>query len=56
VITAPARGEAELERWMFQRKRTLFEDVFGIPAVLELSLAGHDEFEPDALAETAGHG
>ncbi|MGO9912235.1 MAG: HD domain-containing protein [Acidimicrobiales bacterium] len=56
VITARARGEAELERWMFQRKRTLFEDVYGIPAVLELSLAGHDEFEPDALAETAGHG
>ena len=56
VIVAPARGEAELEAWMFHRKRTLFEDVFGLPAVLELARVGHDEFEPDRLAEAAGHG
>jgi exopolyphosphatase/guanosine-5'-triphosphate,3'-diphosphate pyrophosphatase len=56
VVRAPARGEAELETWMFHRKRSLFEDTFGIPAVLELSRAHHDEFEPDLLAEPAGHG
>lgn len=56
VIAAPARGEAELERWMFQRKRTLFEDVYGLPAELELSRAAHDEFEPDRLGEAASAG
>jgi exopolyphosphatase/guanosine-5'-triphosphate,3'-diphosphate pyrophosphatase len=56
VIAAPARGEGELETWMFHRKCGLFEDVLGMPAVLELSRARHDEFEPDAWAETAGHG
>lgn len=55
VIHAPARGEAELESWMFQRKRTLFEEVFGIPAELSLRRARHDEFEPDAFVES-GHG
>lgn len=56
AICAPARGEAELERWTFGRKAALFEEAFGIPAVLELSRSRHDEFEPDALAEAAGHG
>jgi exopolyphosphatase/guanosine-5'-triphosphate,3'-diphosphate pyrophosphatase len=56
VIEAPARGEGELETWMFHRKHSLFEDVFGIPATLELKRARHDEFEPDAWIEAAGHG
>jgi exopolyphosphatase/guanosine-5'-triphosphate,3'-diphosphate pyrophosphatase len=47
VLSARARGEAELEIWMFQRKRPLFEDAFGRPAVLELSHGRHDEFEAD---------
>ncbi|MHB8244883.1 MAG: Ppx/GppA family phosphatase [Acidimicrobiales bacterium] len=56
VIRAPARGEAELETWMFQRKRALFEEVFGIPAMLELSRMAHDEFEPECEVEVAGNG
>ncbi len=56
VIEAPARGEGELETWMFHRKHALFEDVLGIPAALELNRARHDEFEPDTVAEAAGHG
>ncbi|MHB1987076.1 MAG: Ppx/GppA phosphatase family protein [Acidimicrobiales bacterium] len=55
VIAAPAKGEGELESWMFQRKAVLFEDVFGIPAVLSLSRGRHDEFDADAWAEAAGH-
>ena len=56
VIRAPARGEAELESWMFHRKRGLFEEVLGVPATLELSRAHHDEFEPEAFVPAAGHG
>ncbi len=56
VLRAPARGEAELERWMFVRKSALFEEVFGLPARLSLRLGRHDRFEPEALAPAAGDG
>src|SRR5579875_734366 len=56
VISAPARGEGELEAWMFHRKSGLFEEAFGLPAILDLRRRHHDEFEPDHLEEVAGHG
>lgn len=54
VFAVTARGDAELEAWMFHRKRALFEDVFGLEAVLEVHRLGPDEFQPDTLAEAAG--
>jgi exopolyphosphatase/guanosine-5'-triphosphate,3'-diphosphate pyrophosphatase len=56
LISAPARGEAELERWMFQRKSGLFAEVFGRAAELSLRLRRHDEFDADSYKEAVGHG
>lgn len=56
VISARARGEAELEAWTFQRKKPLFEDVFQREAVLQLKHGRHDEFEADLLGGAVGHG
>ena len=52
-LVATARGDAELERWMFQRKKGLFEEIFGRSLDLWCSAEGHDEFEPLA-AGSAG--
>jgi exopolyphosphatase/guanosine-5'-triphosphate,3'-diphosphate pyrophosphatase len=48
-----ARGDAELERWMFQRKKGLFEEIFDRTLELWCTPVGHDEFEPLA-AGSAG--
>lgn len=44
-LVVTARGEAELERWMLQRKKGLFEEVFGRSLELWVTVAGHDEYE-----------
>ena len=46
VLAATARGDAELERWMFQRKRVLFEELYGHSLELVCRAEGRDEFEP----------
>ncbi len=51
-ITAHCRGEAELEQWMLQRKKVLFEEIFGRTVTLTCSSAGLDEFEPLAAGGT----
>ncbi len=54
VVRAPARGEAELERWMFQRKAVLFGEVFGRTAELSLSASRHDRFAPELFEAASG--
>ncbi len=54
-LIATARGDAELERWMFRRKKGLFEELFGRSLELSCVTEGHDEFEPLA-AGSAGLG
>lgn len=44
-LIVTAKGDAELERWMLQRKKGLFEEMFGRCLELWVSAAGHDEFE-----------
>lgn len=51
-LVVTARGDAELERWMFQRKKGLFEETFGRPLELWSTPVGHDEFEPLAAGST----
>ncbi len=51
-IVVTARGDAELERWMFQRKKELFEEVFKHRTELWVTAAGHDEFEAMAGGST----
>ena len=48
-----SKGDAELEQWMFQRKKGLFEELSGCTLVLRCVSAGRDEFEP-VLRRTAG--
>jgi exopolyphosphatase/guanosine-5'-triphosphate,3'-diphosphate pyrophosphatase len=45
-LLARCRGDAELEQWMFQRKKGLFEEIFGRRLTLDCSL--------DAQASTSG--
>jgi exopolyphosphatase/guanosine-5'-triphosphate,3'-diphosphate pyrophosphatase len=45
-LVVTARGDAELERWMLQRKKGLFEEIFDRGLELWVTAAGHDEFEP----------
>jgi exopolyphosphatase/guanosine-5'-triphosphate,3'-diphosphate pyrophosphatase len=52
-LVARCRGDAELEQWMFQRKKGLFEEIFGRTLTLRCVSAGVDEFEPMA-ARSAG--
>jgi len=49
-VIVTARGEAELERWLLQRKKTLFEELFEVPVTLEVVPI---EREPFALGEVA---
>ncbi|MGD0081932.1 MAG: Ppx/GppA phosphatase family protein [Acidimicrobiales bacterium] len=51
-LVATCRGDAELEQWMFQRKKGLFEELFGRTLTLRCMSAGHDEFEPMAAGRT----
>jgi exopolyphosphatase/guanosine-5'-triphosphate,3'-diphosphate pyrophosphatase len=45
-LVARCRGDAELEQWMFQRKKDLFEELFGRTLTLRCVSTGPDEFEP----------
>ncbi len=54
-IVVTARGDAELEQWIFERKKGLFEEIFGIPVTLWCQGAGHDELD-GALADGSGLG
>ena len=47
-----ARGEAELERWMLQRKVQLFQELFEVPISLEVVPTGPEEMHPVASEET----
>ena len=50
-VVVSARGDAELERWMLQRKRTLFEELFELPISLEVVPTGPEEMQPLASEE-----
>jgi len=43
-LVVQCRGDAELELWMFQRKKALFEELFVRKLTLRIVSAGHDEF------------
>ncbi|MGA2528260.1 MAG: Ppx/GppA phosphatase family protein [Acidimicrobiales bacterium] len=45
-VVVSARGDAELERWMLQRKRALFEELFELPISLEVVPTGPEEMQP----------
>jgi hypothetical protein len=52
-MVVSARGDAELEQWMLQRKRVLFQELFELPITLEVVPTGPEEMQ--ALgAEEAG--
>ncbi len=51
-IVVSARGEAELERWMLQRKVQLFQELFEVPISLEVVPTGPEEMHPVASEET----
>lgn len=51
-LVATCRGDAELEQWMFQRKKGLFEELFARTLTLRFISAGHDEFEPMTVRST----
>ncbi|MGA3352099.1 MAG: Ppx/GppA phosphatase family protein [Acidimicrobiales bacterium] len=52
-VVVSARGDAELERWMLQRKKALFQELFERPISLEVVPTGPEELQ--ALgAEEAG--
>ncbi len=44
-IVVSARGDAELERWMLQRKKTLFQELFELPVSLEVVPTGPEEMQ-----------
>lgn len=48
-IVISARGDAELERWLLQRKKTLFEELFEVPVNLEVVPTG-----PEMLQVSGG--
>jgi exopolyphosphatase/guanosine-5'-triphosphate,3'-diphosphate pyrophosphatase len=48
TILAKVRGDAELEQWVFQRKKTLLEELCGRPVRFVAESVGPDEF--DAVA------
>lgn len=51
-LVATCRGDAELEQWMFQRKKALFEELFARKLTLRAVSVRHDEFEPMAAGST----
>ena len=50
-MVVSARGEAELERWMLQRKKGLFEELFGLPVSFEVVPTGPEELQAPASEE-----
>ena len=44
-IIVSARGDAELERWLLQRKKLLFEELFELPVILEVVPTGPEELQ-----------
>ena len=50
-IIVSARGDAELERWLLQRKKQLFEELFEIPISLEVVPTGPEELQNRASEE-----
>ncbi|MGH9172284.1 MAG: HD domain-containing protein [Acidimicrobiales bacterium] len=55
AIMAKCRGDADLEKWVFQRKKGLFEELCGRPCRFEPTSVGPDEFDA-ARAGGAGLG
>jgi len=51
-IVVSARGDAELERWMLQRKEQLFQELFEVLVSLEVA-TGPEEMQP-LVSEEAG--
>ena len=52
-IVVSARGDAELERWMLQRKEQLFQELFEVPISLEVVPTGPEEMQAP-VSEEAG--
>lgn len=50
-IIVSARGDAELERWMLQRKVPLFQELFELPVSLEVVPTGPEEMQALASEE-----
>ena len=50
-IVVSARGDAELERWMLQRKVQLFQELFEVPISLEVVPTGPEEMRTQAYEE-----
>ncbi len=50
-IVVSARGDAELERWMLQRKVELFQELFEVPVSLEVVPTGPEEMQVLACEE-----
>ncbi len=50
-IVVTARGDAELERWLLQRKKVLFEELFEVPISLEVVPTGPEELQIPADEE-----
>ncbi len=44
-VVVSARGDAELERWMLQRKKLLFQELFELPVSLEVVPTGPEEMQ-----------
>jgi len=44
-IIVSARGDAELERWMLQRKKMLFQELFELPISFEVVPTGPEEMQ-----------
>jgi exopolyphosphatase/guanosine-5'-triphosphate,3'-diphosphate pyrophosphatase len=53
TISCATRGDGELERWAFQRKKELFEKVFDVELCLRTTKIERSEFDVD-LANTIG--
>ena len=47
-LVVSARGDAELERWLLQRKKLLFEELFELPISLEVVPTGPEELQTRA--------
>jgi len=51
-IVISGRGDAELERWMLQRKVQLFQELFESRSVLRRCRTGPEEMQALASEET----
>jgi exopolyphosphatase/guanosine-5'-triphosphate,3'-diphosphate pyrophosphatase len=47
VVRAVARGEAELELWGLRRKKSLFEELFGVSLEVVVQSTGRDDWEAE---------